>query len=345
MRFLTGFAPGAIPELVALYVDSKTPMPHSADRRFLFLAEPGRLTDLGLSGDTSGPLEASATMVVLGAGTRRRDLEALVSFQPGLILAEPSVTGLTESLSIIRIVDARAALAAILRARATDIRREVPFAAGEGNTIHPTAVVDGLLEGDVTVEAGAVIRAGAYIGRGSRIEANAVIREHVVIGANTVIQAGVVVGAAGFGFYADPTTPPPSRGPRPMPHLAGVRLGADCFVGANTVIAAGVLHPTTIGESCKLDSHVQIAHNVVLGAGALMASQSGIAGSTTIGTNFRMGGAASVAGHLCLGNNVSVAAKSGVTKDVADGETVAGFPARPIAQWRRDVASSRAGHV
>jgi acetyltransferase-like isoleucine patch superfamily enzyme len=32
---------------------------------------------------------------------------------------------------------------------------------------------------------------------------------------------------------------------------------------------------------------------------------------------------------------VSVAAFSGVTKDLPDGVTVAGFPARPIAEWRR----------
>jgi UDP-3-O-[3-hydroxymyristoyl] glucosamine N-acyltransferase len=85
---------------------------------------------------------------------------------------------------------------------------------------------------------------------------------------------------------------------------------------------------------------VQIAHNVRLGARSMLASQSGIAGSTTIGDGFRMGGAASVAGHLRLGKNVSVAAKSGVTKDVPDGMTVAGFPARPMGDWRRDVASS-----
>ena len=38
------------------------------------------------------------------------------------------------------------------------------------------------------------------------------------------------------------------------------------------------------------------------------------------------------------GHDVSVAACSGVTKDVADGVTVAGFPARPIREWRRNLA-------
>jgi UDP-3-O-[3-hydroxymyristoyl] glucosamine N-acyltransferase len=205
-------------------------------------------------------------------------------------------------------------------------------------------VVEGALEGGVTVEAGAWVAAGSFVGRGSRLEANAVIREHCAIGRNTVVQSGAIIGCAGFGFFTGAGGKGPGAGPELMPHLSGVRVGENCFIGANAVIAAGVLHPTEIGDGCKLDSHVQIAHNVRLGAGALLASQSGIAGSTVIGAGFRMGGAASVAGHLRLGDGVSVAAKSGVTKDVADGMTVAGFPARPIGEWRRLTVQSRRGN-
>ena len=150
-----------------------------------------------------------------------------------------------------------------------------------------------------------------------------------------MIQSGVVVGCGGFGFVPRQKSDKNEDGDLAIPHPAGVEIEDDVFVGANSVIAAGVLHPTLIGRSCKLDSHVQIAHNVELGAGAYLASQSGIAGSTIIGPGLRMGGAASIDGHLELGANLQIAACSGVTRNFSDDSVVAGFPARPIREWRR----------
>ncbi|MCD6024532.1 MAG: UDP-3-O-(3-hydroxymyristoyl)-like protein [Fibrobacteria bacterium] len=264
-------------------------------RRFLFLDDM----------DRAGP----DSLVIVGAGTR---LEARARLECAAVLAETGVAGFPESLPVYPVRDARATLAALLGFLAPRLEPDAPFVAGEPNTVHPSAVVEGVLEGGVTVGARAFVAKGAYVGRG------------------TVIQAGAILGVAGFGFLDSG---------EPMPHEAGVLIGKNCFIGANTVVAAGVLHPTEIGDGCKLDSHVQVAHNVRLGPGCLLASQSGIAGSTVVGKNLRMGGAASVAGHLRLGDGVSVAAKSGVTKDVPDGMTVAGFPARPIAEWRKAQAA------
>ncbi len=317
MRFPEGIVPAELPDL-AQHLSSPASEAPELFRRFVFLDDPDRASP--------------GSCTIAGRGVR---LETLKRLQAGLLFAEEDVNGFPASVPVTRIRDARRLLADLLRTFAARAEFAAPFPAGRGNRIHPSAVVEGVLEGDVVIEAGVFVSAGSFVGLGSRLEANSVVRGRCVIGRNTIIQSGAVVGSEGFGFFGG------VKGLEHMPHPSGVSIGNDCFVGANTVIAAGVLHPTEIGNGCKLDSHVQIAHNVRLGKGALLASQAGIAGSTVVGENFRMGGAASVAGHLRIGNQVSVAAKAGVTKDIADGMTVAGFPARPIGEWRRDEVKMR----
>ena len=38
-----------------------------------------------------------------------------------------------------------------------------------------------------------------------------------------------------------------------------------------------------------------------------------------------------------IGDNVTIAAKSGVTKNIPDNKVVAGFPAKDINLWKREV--------
>ena len=82
---------------------------------------------------------------------------------------------------------------------------------------------------------------------------------------------------------------------------------------------------------------VQIAHNVNIGNYAVIAAQVGIAGSTRIGNYVKIGGQAGVSGHLVIGDNVSIAAKSGVTKNIPNNEIVAGFPAKNIKLWKKEI--------
>lgn len=206
---------------------------------------------------------------------------------------------------------------------------------GEYTQVHESAVVEGVVGKDAVIGPGCVVMKGAVVGDGCRLEANVTVYPHVVIGRDCVFQAGAVVGSRGFGFYEH-------EGRRLMvPHLAGVRIGNRCSFGANSVVAAGFVSPTVVGDDCHFDSFVQIAHNCELGNNVFMASQSGIAGSAVVEDDVEFAGGAQSAGHLTIGKGARIAAKAGVTKNVKAGCTVAGFPAENIEDWRRSVVNLR----
>ena len=201
--------------------------------------------------------------------------------------------------------------------------------------VHPSAVVEGCLGENVVVGPGCVVMADSEVGDGSVLEANVTIYSNVKIGRECVFQAGSVVGSRGYGFYM-------YAGERRMvPHLAGVVIGDGCSFGANSVVAAGFITPTKIGNHCHFDSFVQIAHNCCLGDNIMMASQSGLAGSVTVGDNVELAGGAQSAGHLTIGSGAKVAAKAGITKNIPENAVYAGFPAEDIAVWRRSVVRLR----
>ena len=178
---------------------------------------------------------------------------------------------------------------------------------------------------NVIIQSNCKIGPNVVIGSNSIIYSNSSLQD-CKIGSDCVIKSGVVIGGTGFGF--DP------KSKTRINHIGNVLIGDNCNIGSNTNIDRAVFGSTIISKNSFIDNLVQIAHNVCIGEGVIIAAQTGIAGSTKIGNNVVIGGQAGIAGHLSIGNNVTIAAKSGVTKNITDNSVVAGFPAVDIKRWK-----------
>ena len=146
---------------------------------------------------------------------------------------------------------------------------------------------------------------------------------------NCIIKPGARIGGAGFGFEM--------KTKRNINHSGNVLIGKNSSIGSNTSIDRAVFDSTSIGEFSNIDNLVQIAHNVNIGDFAVIAAQVGIAGSTKIGNYVTIGGQAGISGHLVIGDNVTIAGKSGVTKNISNNSIIAGFPAKDIKLWKKEI--------
>lgn len=191
--------------------------------------------------------------------------------------------------------------------------------------IHPTAI----LSKDCSVGAFSVILEGAKIGKGSIIHSQVFIDKNVQVGENTIIYPGVrvykdcvignrciihsnsVIGSDGFGF-----SPDGNGNYQKVAQLGNVEIGDDVEIGSNTTIDRGTLGSTKIGNGCKLDNLIQIAHNVQIGNDTVIAAQAGIAGSTKIGNNCMIGGQVGIIGHLTIADGTMIQAQSGIASSL-----------------------------
>ena len=303
-------------------------------------------------GGIAGLGEATGDQVSFLANPKYAALMATT--QAGVVVVGPGFAGETRA-TLVRCENPDAALARIAEVLA-------PEGPQDAEGVHASAVVapGAVLGPRVSIGAlafvdegarigeGSVIRQGATVGRdvtigqGCLIYPQVAIRERTVIGDRVTIHCGAVIGSDGFGYTV-------SGGTRvKIPQIGRVVLEDDVEIGANVTVDRARFGETVIGRGVKIDNLVQIAHNVRIGEGTVIVSLCAIAGSTTLGKHCVLGGQVAIDGHLTIGDNVMIAAKSGVTKDVASGSVVSGFPAldhredlRLTAALRRMAQGSR----
>tara|TARA_Y100000768_G_scaffold310291_1_gene244652 strand:- start:565 stop:1620 length:1056 start_codon:yes stop_codon:yes gene_type:complete len=251
--------------------------------------------------------------------------------------------GLPETLTVIRVEDARLAFAKILEAYQQFKQNK--------SGIHPSAIIEASAEigenvyigpfvyvahgakvGDNTnIAAHSTIGEKAKVGANCILHYNVTINEESVIGNHCILQSGVVIGGDGFGFQ-----PNQDNNYTKIIHIGNVIVEDHVEIGANTTIDRGTLGSTIIRKGVKLDNLIQIAHNVEIDENTVIASQTGVAGSTYIGKNCMIGGQVGFEGHQRIEDGVKIAAKSGVPKKLAKGNGIyQGIPAFPIHEYQR----------
>lgn len=171
------------------------------------------------------------------------------------------------------------------------------------------------------------------IGENTVVWSGTVIRERCIIGSHCIFHTNVSIGADGFGYR------PSDDGSQliKVPQIGNVIIGNYVEIGANSCVDRAKFSSTIIGDGCKIDNLVQIAHNSVMGRSCIMAGHSGLAGSVTLGDGVIIGGSASIKDHTTIHSGATVGAGSGVMKDVQAGTTVLGYPAQEakdmLKQW------------
>lgn len=158
-----------------------------------------------------------------------------------------------------------------------------------------------------------------------------VVRERCIIGQHTVLHSNVVVGTDGFGYRPAPDGKGEGNtGLVKVPQIGRVVIGNYVEIGAGTCLDRGTFSDTIVGDGCKIDNLVQVAHNCRLGRSVIIAGQSGVAGSTHIGDGVMIGAQVGLKDHIDIGAGAKLAARSGVMDNVPAGETWGGEPAMEL---------------
>ena len=226
--------------------------------------------------------------------------------------------------------------------------------------IHPSAIIDPsanladdvsvgpftVISAGVKIGSGSVIGPQCFIGVGTELGPNAYLRDHVSLGAgvrigeNFIAQPGAVIGGDGFSFVTETTSNvETARGtlgnsteateqPWHRIHsLGGVVIDDDVEIGANSCIDSGTIRPTRVGQGTKIDNHVHIGHNCIVGRNCLLCGQVGLAGSATLGNSVVLAGQVGVSDNISIGDGVVAGGASVILSNVPAGRAILGYPA------------------
>ena len=190
----------------------------------------------------------------------------------------------------------------------------------EGSWISPEAKIGS----NVSIGPGCYIGAGVTIGDDCILYPGVKIHGPVTIGKRVIIRDNTVIGTQGFGFVED------ENGERMrVPFLGDIIIEEDVEIGALCNIARGMVDTTMVRRSVKIDAMTFIAHDVYIDENTLLIGNR-LAGHVNVGKNCYLGLGAMAKPRIKIGNGSKVGLGAAVVKNVGNGSTVAGVPAKEI---------------
>jgi len=178
---------------------------------------------------------------------------------------------------------------------------------GEGTIVFPGVYIDGDVE----------IGKNCYIASGVRIVGD------VHIGDNCIIRENTVIGSDGL------TTRRNEEGKIiTIPQFGGVVIEDNVQIGANSVVCKGAIDNTIIGSGSRIDNCAFISHNVKMGKDTIVVGEVLMMGSSSTGERAYLSGNVVLRDGISIGKDAFVGMGAVVTKNVPDGATVKGNPAK-----------------
>lgn len=192
--------------------------------------------------------------------------------------------------------------------------------------IHPTAIIDSDAKIGKNVSIGAYCVIGkAIIGNDCVFDSNVRVYDDTVMGKGCVVKAGAVLGGAGFGYERDV-----DGNKFRFPQIGQLIMGDYVEVGANTCIDRGALADTVIGDFTKINNLCHIAHNNKIGKNVTITGCVNVSGSNVIDDDVWIAPNSSIRGWVHIGKGATVGMGAVVVKNIPEGETWVGNPARKL---------------
>lgn len=170
-------------------------------------------------------------------------------------------------------------------------------------------------------DATSIAKKNVKIGNNVTIEEFVSIKENTEIGDNTFVGAGTIIGGEGYEFKRLIDNKVLS-----VKHFGWVKIGNNVNIQYNTCVDKAIYpwDATILGDYCKIDNLVHIAHGVKLGKAVFVVAGALLGGRTVIGDNSWVGVGATVSNGLVIGKDARINIGAVATRNVDDNSSVSG---------------------